>query len=473
MPELNDWDDFYAWVKTRSNGDGSVVGLRVAERMIPKWLTVGERWTNGDKWLAVQAMRQVLTAALYHLYRDEPARAALQLAIQSQHSPIEECIQGGIACDAAIFTAEAILADPEAPILEFIHGDDVSGTGRSIWPEILRDVADFEAMRSPWEAPLWRAEGDGHPYWDEARAILAQSPAGPFWIDWYQRLLDGRPQDWDLLRKVTLIDHETWHQGRDDLATAIGTIHQDHALNATRNGEEVRLNPETGRLRLVPASDLPEDRADYVRRKIIKAANIFDEQGGQAYGALAADLNMLRRTVADAGNLPVELYDACSSALRRLDVRIAGGECPSTGQDALIGDYRDRLRDAAMDILGSDPEAQEVLKRRAAISDNPALIEARDSVLTFADRAAPLLEGHLAEALPADAALATDPGAEPQERAAASYRLSGRILRVVREIRSGFTGTNGVILGSVAYIQAMEFLANNPLIQAIFRYLGL
>lgn len=52
--------------------------------------------------------------------------------------------------------------------------------------------------------------------WQRLKAYLKNRPVAegwPFWIDWYQRVLDGQPQDWALLTQVAQIDEEHWRAG--------------------------------------------------------------------------------------------------------------------------------------------------------------------------------------------------------------------------------------------------------------------
>lgn len=52
------------------------------------------------------------------------------------------------------------------------------------------------------------------------------SPGTPwaFWAKWYRGMLDGKPLDWDLQRRVALIDDAIWEAGADAVAQEIARI---------------------------------------------------------------------------------------------------------------------------------------------------------------------------------------------------------------------------------------------------------
>lgn len=341
---------------------------------------------------------------------------------------------------------------------------------------VLDDIRQIKSgAREPWQnlppltfenMPQYIVAGEGN------QPLYTRGSVHPFWADWYRQVIDGRPPNSQLLRDVALIDDAIWQAGGDALDRAIDGVLQTHALAATANGEAVELNPETGKLRLVPASDLPDDMAAYARRKILKAVNEFEQPLPQAYSALAPDLKMLRRAVEDAGNLPVELYDVCASALARLARRAQQQECPAVESDAQLEDYRKRLREVGFDILGSDAEARRVIERRLAIKGNDALIAGRDDVLELVEKLEPALEGHLANALPEDAAIATSAQSSPSERATASFRLASRLLRIVQTAQD--VGIGDAIVYTIpenvtGFVRFIQFLATDPTVHAVLR----
>ncbi|MCE8508147.1 hypothetical protein KBY28_06770 [Ruegeria pomeroyi] len=55
-------------------------------------------------------------------------------------------------------------------------------------------------------------------------AHLQQNERGSFWHSWYQGFLDGKPLDWELQRRVALIDDAIWEAGPEAVAQEIARI---------------------------------------------------------------------------------------------------------------------------------------------------------------------------------------------------------------------------------------------------------
>lgn len=481
LPKIDNEESLKAWLETRLREDVVLVAHRVAMRVAPFWFSaMDQSQAQPGDLTAVPILRLNLISEVARTYSPfEIAATVFSAAIAAADEEAGPFAATTAAAAATAATASAAAATASAAA---VTENTAAFAARAaafaadavtvIWSSIQADVHALIKGEDPSEQPLWPDKNLLAGEWERSKPILRVTPGGDFWIDWYQRALNGRPQNWPLLRDVALIDDALWKEGGEALDVRIRELREHHALAATANAERIEWNPDTGKLRLVSDTDWPEGDANYARRKITRAIEVFNDQPGQGYGALDADRAMLRRAVDDAGNLPVELYDACSSATRRLEVRIQNGECPSAEQDALIADYRNRLREAAVDILASDAEAAKVLERRAAITGNDALIEGRETILEVVEAAGPLLEGRLANTLPQDAEIATRRDAPPEDRAAASFLISGRLLRI-KQVCKGFSiGTRGVVR-SADFLRAIEYLATSEVSGILFRFLGL
>ncbi len=338
----------------------------------------------------------------------------------------------------------------------------------------------LEAGLDPLTHPLW--PGDIPPELAKAETEglehLAEETGdrNSFWHRWWFAMKRGEPMDWALQRDVALIPEEVWKAGAKAVGAEIAKIEARYALAVTDNAEVIEPNPETGKLRLVPTSTLPADLGDYARRKMLKATELFDDPAArQQYGAIAPDLAMLRAAVADAGNLPVELYDACASASRRLTIRAGGGECPSPDMDPLLADYRNRLVDVSADILAHDPMTQDVLDRRNRIKGNDALIEGASTISLAVQIVLPATEGRLADTLPLDGQMATDPQADPELRKVASVRLTGRMLRILKWVGE-IAAAETLLVGGYWFLANLGPVALETLksaLQNFLRWLGL
>jgi hypothetical protein len=360
---------------------------------------------------------------------------------------------------------------------------DQSATA-DLWANVGDDAQEIERDGQVLTRPLWMA---APPEWFALRheAAIAHWRTKPqrwgFWLRWWEGVVSGQQVDLDVQRRVAEIPDEVWRKGPEAVAEAIRGIETPYALAATDNAETIEEDAETGKLHLVPTSALHSDLGGYVRRKIIKAVDLFGEAAStQQYRAIAPDLDMLRRAEADAGNLPVELYDACASATRRLAMRAEAGECPAPDSDPLLADYRNRLIDAAADILAHDPMTREVLERRNRIKGNTALIDGKMTLNVAVQIVLPGTEGRLADTLPQDGMLATDPQANPEERKDASVRLAGRMLRIMIWImQNPVKGTAVLVVGgglAQVGVRGMDWIIDSalkPAWEIIMKYLGL
>jgi hypothetical protein len=76
---------------------------------------------------------------------------------------------------------------------------------------------------------LWRNADPFNQLWDVSRSgLLVLSEGWRFWVEWYENALDGRPQDYDLLTKVALIDPADWDKGADHVNAMIQRIVAEH-----------------------------------------------------------------------------------------------------------------------------------------------------------------------------------------------------------------------------------------------------
>lgn len=109
------------------------------------------------------------------------------------------------------------------------------------WPAVEHDLSELAMGQDIISQPLWPSPNPLDHEWEASQTFLRQVPGGDFWIDWYQRALDGRPQNWPLLRAVALIDNALWEQGGEALDREIRRLVEQHHLLAEVRRLKVEL----------------------------------------------------------------------------------------------------------------------------------------------------------------------------------------------------------------------------------------
>lgn len=490
-------EELETWQQTRPREDAILIAQRAALRVFPIWASqMGYDWAQERSMACSPILRAYVTAGVAVKFPSNEVRVAAMTSSAAASAMIAPT--GGAsgvvefapdpfcsAVDAAAYAAAAASvryhSSTSGAAVSAAASASASADGEeALWANVDEDVALLTEGKDLLSAPLWHVDAPKQILRAELEGLenLARETgdSNSFWHRWYFAAKRGEWLDWELQRDVALIPDEVWKQSPKAVMAAIAEIEARHAakaqadaleaaLAASDNGEDVQFNSETGKLCLVPLSALPPDIAAYAKRKIAKAITLFDDPSGQQlHGALAPDLAMLRHMVAEPDASPIDLYDVCASATRRLAVRVANGECPAPEKDAILADYRDRLRETGLDILSHDPIAQDVLSRRNAVQGNDAFLAAPAIAVEAAALVQPITIGVLNLTLPHDAEIATNPKADPEERKAATFRFAGRMLRIAKWTGGALAKATG---GAVtAFILAGDLLEALSIIQA-------
>ncbi|WP_405110413.1 hypothetical protein L0Z65_02360 [Phaeobacter sp. BS52] len=101
--------------------------------------------------------------------------------------------------------------------------------------------------------PMFTGSKDG---WEILRN-MAQAPNSPwvFWREWYQGFLDGKPLDWELQRRIALINGATWDAGPEAVAAEIDRIRSRYELEQ----EIANLKKQLAIVQDTPAASLIGD----------------------------------------------------------------------------------------------------------------------------------------------------------------------------------------------------------------------
>jgi hypothetical protein len=343
----------------------------------------------------------------------------------------------------------------------------------------LEQGADLHTQRLwPQEMPPEIAEA-----WTKGRAWMEPAPGHAFWIRWYDAILAGRPLtgDWDshwqLMHDIALIDPDDWGEGKEPDAVQVAGIIEGlckpYALSMTKSNEAVEQNPETGLLRLVPVAPLEEGFHRYIRRKLTKALWVFGDHPGNEHTAILPELALLRDAIEDADNLPVELYDACSSITTRVAARIKEGSLPTEEKDPLIADFLKHVREAGAEIFSEDEETQKALVRRNKVAPSDALLNESEAVQEVAEVIAEHSEPGPLARMGETAAEVLDPTASAEEQHAVRFKFVSRLLRGMQALGWSFMDSAAKSAGSETGKWVVRAPVAAAAIHAVLQFLGL
>lgn len=254
-----------------------------------------------------------------------------------------------------------------------------------------------------------------------------------------------RRMDSNMLEEIALIDLEDWDQGADHVNEIIAGIRLNYTQKSTNNAERIEINPETGKLRAIAETSLPEDHLANVLDKLRDANAIFDGEGGanDMYATLLPERQIIDDAIQRYSQRPMRLYDACSRASRRVQDKVAAGDCPAN--DALVNDYVHQLDEVAVDIRGFDDVVKDVTSTRVLEAMKELPEEAFADFVQAADEVASGSEGYLEDELPVEARKAIDPALPESERKEALNVTAGRLVRALQAGRKHLASTAGVV----------------------------
>lgn len=258
-----------------------------------------------------------------------------------------------------------------------------------------------------------------------------------FWVDWYDDVLAGRPRNILMMEEIAL--EVDWDQEPGNVLAHIEAIRGKHAAAALPNGEQVSVNPETGKLRVDPVSEMRGEIMPEVLSKLdsILETPEFKEVESNQYNSLSSELYLLRQGRAFHGEAPRLLHSICVRVSARLQNKIHNAVCPAAETDANIADFQNVLTDVIADLTSFDPKVKEAVKAKLAVRFE--LDQAKiDPVATANDAISNISEGVLAHEMPELAEVLRDPGASDAEKAEAWYVSSSRLLRIW--VIAGYSG---------------------------------
>ncbi|MEM1351902.1 MAG: hypothetical protein AAGF27_06135 [Pseudomonadota bacterium] len=239
--EITDLKSAEAWLETQDHRTHIWFAARAAQRELPK---LSEWEDSTESGLALDVLRALLVAAtaadshgrlpssllqaassaLNHLGPSEKAHDA-----RSQNLFAASALHAANASYAAL--ASVLYSISSAEALDFAQG------GLEI-----RAAQEDAANPRNW-GPLW--PNGGPPKWetDSWQQLRDQwsdhTGQWSFWIEWYERILDGNPMDWSLIFKIaTEISDEDWEAGQARVAERIEEIRSGGETDKKSDGTD-------------------------------------------------------------------------------------------------------------------------------------------------------------------------------------------------------------------------------------------
>jgi hypothetical protein len=90
--------------------------------------------------------------------------------------------------------------------------------------------------------PMMGLPKESYDYWYNSAEYI-HAAEWSFWREWYQGFLDGKPLDWELQRRVALIDDAIWEAGPEAVAEEIKRIRA--AYKVERRAAELEASAQT------------------------------------------------------------------------------------------------------------------------------------------------------------------------------------------------------------------------------------
>ncbi|GAA0294729.1 hypothetical protein [Rhodovulum strictum] len=233
IAEIRDEESFKAWLEQEDLPKDALVALahRAAMRVLPIWWAQvhAAEWVRQRELTALPSLRCALISGLTTLGATPEIRASA--AADAAHAYPYPAAAADVAAEAATSAVAAALttvrtvantaAAAGAAAVATAHAADAAADA---WTALREDCAARADVPRLMATPLWHeAERPFDGIWHSVRTQYPPDGDHPwaFWIDWYQRALDGTETRWDLLRKIALIDNAIWEAGPEAVAAEI------------------------------------------------------------------------------------------------------------------------------------------------------------------------------------------------------------------------------------------------------------
>jgi len=320
-----------------------------------------------------------------------------------------------------------------------------------VWREALSDCGKIKQSCNLGLVSLWVGENPLEEVWEKIRSVHSPRPVGSgeygdgrfgampngpwaFWIDWYEKVLSGTPQDWDLLQAI--VDEVDWDRSVEEVNAEIAGIVLKHQIE-----EQISQKPLPWTIQLSRDKKLiskPTEEKDL--SKIIedirtalrehtqrcKKASDGNNIGGTIKSAFDRPIAELRTKITKYKDNPADLHRVLEETQQEIQqiARIEG-----LANESIVLRLFGNLNQRSQDICIASPDVFEMVKKRKEVEFTLLAREQIERARSIASGMEKGAKGEFQVALAFANAVLVDPNRSDQEKANAWYFLSAAFPR--------------------------------------------
>ncbi len=179
-----------------------------------------------------------------------------------------------------------------------------------------------------------------------------------FWIEWYERILNGDPMDWRLIFRIaTEVTEEEWEAGQGVVAKRIREVQADFlADTALPQAEKIRFDPSSGKFTVEPIEIAKPDLLAATLTEVEDALEDSLASLSNGLGEGSKVVRVVRRTIGKYGNNPQQIEMGFVSAHASLTRQMLVDELPNSEENLSL---QSALEDAVVGLRATHPEIAE------------------------------------------------------------------------------------------------------------------
>ncbi len=344
---------------------------------------------------------------------------------------------------------EGICAEAETAVTSLLAKVGFTGGNSSLKSGLYyagRD-ANFRATEIFFQ-PLWHevsAENGLLPF-KVGTTLLDTDPHFDFFRRWYEGMVRGEPLDWELQRRVALIDDAIWEAGAEAVAAEIARIEAEWLAEQLPQADELEFDGETAVFVSKPAPRNAEGLVESTLRQVEFAVKVAQSSNCGINASSTACL-YIDFTLSDCRTDANAIEQNFEIALRDLEEGVSNGSYQEDGKLSALARVLDR---AVTDLRAHHPEVSAAWEMRIRHKLRVAEADQKQVIVEKATELIAISDARLGKELTLDAKTIAEAGGEAQGGAirrffgrVAQMRIIVRSAEVIKRIdaSSGYKGT--------------------------------